>query len=110
MGDRYARSDINEISIGLSIWDMGYRIETLYIDMVIRHIDMVILDIDMGYGLMMTVWTWSSSISTWDILSLCRQALPAALVRNGGGSVRSLMPMAYPAIASAAPVVCNTVR
>jgi len=42
--------------------------------MVIYHIDMVILDIDMGYELMireMTISIWSSSISLWDILSLC---------------------------------------
>ena len=49
MGDRYGRSDINEITIGMSIWDMGYRFGTRYIDMVIYHIDMVILEIDMGY-------------------------------------------------------------
>jgi len=48
MGDRYGRSDINEISIGLSIWNMCYRFGMWYIDMVIYHIDMVILDIDMG--------------------------------------------------------------
>ena len=73
MGDRYGRSDINEISIGISIWDMGYRHGIWYIDMVIYHIDMVILDIDMGYGLMiweMIVSIRSSSVSIWDILSL----------------------------------------
>ena len=73
MGDRYGRSDINEISIGISIWDMGYRFGIQYIDMVIYHIDMFILDIDMGYGLMiweMTVSIRSSPISVWDILSL----------------------------------------
>jgi len=48
MGDRYWRSDINVISIGISIWNMGYRYGTWCIDMVIYHIDMVILDIDMG--------------------------------------------------------------
>jgi len=47
-GDRYGRSDINEISIGLSIWDMGFRYGIRCIDIVIYHIDMVILDIDMG--------------------------------------------------------------
>jgi len=50
MGDRCERSDINEISIGISIWDMGYRYGVWYIDMVIYPIDMVIRDIDMGYG------------------------------------------------------------
>jgi len=48
MGDRYGRSDINGISIGCSIWNMGYRFGIRYIDMVIYYIDMVILDIDMG--------------------------------------------------------------
>jgi hypothetical protein len=74
MGDRYERSDINEISIGLSIWNMGYRFGIRYIDMVIYHIGMVILDIDRGYGLMiweMTVLIWSSWRSTWDISSFC---------------------------------------
>jgi hypothetical protein len=74
MGDRYGRSDINGISIGISMWDMGYRFWIRYIDMVVYHIDMVILDIDMGYGLMiwkMTVSIWSSWRSIWDILSLC---------------------------------------
>jgi len=42
MGDRYGRSDINAISIGISIWNMCYRFGIWYIDM-------VILDIDMGY-------------------------------------------------------------
>ena len=65
--------DINGISIGLSIWDMGYRYGIWYVDMVIYHIDMVIRDIDMGYGLMiweMTISIRSSSIWIWDILSL----------------------------------------
>jgi len=48
MGDRYGRSEINEISIVISIWDMGYRFGIRRIDMVIYHIDMFILDIDMG--------------------------------------------------------------
>jgi len=43
MGYRYGRSDINENPIGLSIWNMVYRFEIWYIDMVIHHIDMVIL-------------------------------------------------------------------
>jgi len=41
--------------------------------MVTYHIDMVMLDIDLGCGLMiseMTVLIWSSSISTWDILTV----------------------------------------
>jgi len=50
VGDRYGRSDIKEISIGVSIWDMTYRYGILVIDMVIYHIDTVILDIDMGDG------------------------------------------------------------
>jgi len=70
MGDRYGRSDVNEISIGFSIWNMVYRYGIWCIDIVIYHIemvilgyrcgiwandmgdgsiDMVILDIDMGY-------------------------------------------------------------
>ena len=54
MGDRYGRSDVNEISIGISIWDMSYRTGIWYIDMVIYHIDMVILHIDMGYLVILT--------------------------------------------------------
>jgi hypothetical protein len=79
MGDRYRRSDINDTSIGISIWDMGYRYGIWYIDMVNHHIDMVIPEIDMGYGLMiweMTVSMWSSSISIWDILSLWYSRVP----------------------------------
>jgi len=83
MGDRYGRSDINEISIGISIWNVIYRYGIGYIDtMVIYHIDMVILDIDMEYGLTiweMTVSIRSSSISIWDILSLCLQVLQREL-------------------------------
>jgi hypothetical protein len=76
MGNRYGRLDVDEISIGLSIWNMvyGYGIWCVAVDTVISHIDMVILDIDMGYGLMiweMTVLIWEMTISTWDILSLC---------------------------------------
>ena len=48
MGDRYGRSDINEISIGISTWNMGYRFGIRYMDMVIYHIDTVISHIDMG--------------------------------------------------------------
>jgi len=48
MGDRYGRLDINEISIGVSKWDMCYRFGIRCINMVIYHIDMVIRDIDMG--------------------------------------------------------------
>jgi hypothetical protein len=79
MGDRYGRSDINEISIGISMRDMDYRYGIWYIDMVINHIDMVGLDIDMGYELMiweMKVSIRSSPISIWDVLSLWRKALP----------------------------------
>jgi len=64
VGYRYGRTDVNEISIGLSIWDMDDRFGIRYIDMVIY---MVILDIDMGYRLMiweMTVSIRSSPIST----------------------------------------------
>jgi len=32
---RHGRSDINEISIGISIWDMGYRLGIWYIAVVI---------------------------------------------------------------------------
>jgi len=72
------------ISIGLSIWDMGYRYGIWDIDMVIYHTDMVILDIDMEYGLIMCemkVSIRSSSISIWDILLLC---LPGATRRTRG--------------------------
>jgi len=51
MAGRYGRSDIDEISIEILIWEMVNRYGIRYIDMVIYHIDMVILDIDMGYGL-----------------------------------------------------------
>jgi len=82
VGDQCGRSDINGISVGMSIWDMGYRFGMRYIDMIIYHIVMVILDIDMGYGLMirqMTVSIRSSSASIWDILSLCEwKPLPLA--------------------------------
>ena len=74
MGDWYGRSDIDEISMGISIWDIDYRHRIWYIDMLIYHIDMVTLDMYMGYGLMiweMTDSIWSSSISIWVILSLC---------------------------------------
>ena len=62
--------------------------------MILHYIDMVILAIDMGYGLMiweMTVWTWSSPISIWDILSLCPPCgLAAAMgfTRGGKGAGR----------------------
>jgi hypothetical protein len=77
MGDRYGRygrSDINETSIRISIWNMGYRFGISIWNVVYRYgylpyryghpgyrygiwdndmrddrIDMVILDIDMGY-------------------------------------------------------------
>jgi len=80
MGDRHGTSDINKISIEISIWDMGYRYGKWYITMVIHHIDMIILDIDMGYGLMiweMTVSIWSSPISIWHVLSLLNPQRPA---------------------------------
>ena len=72
MGDRYGRSNINETSIGISVWNMGYRYGIWDIDMVIYPIDMVILDIGMEYGLMiweMTVSIRSSPISIWDVWS-----------------------------------------
>jgi len=71
--DRYGSADVNGISIGISIWDMGYGYRLRYIDMAIygicvyryghpghrcgiwpndvgdESIDMVILQIDMGY-------------------------------------------------------------
>ena len=50
MGYRYGRSDINDILIGISIWNMGHRHGIWYSDMVIYHIDI-------------------SPISIWDILS-----------------------------------------
>jgi len=49
MGDRYGLSDINEISIGVSIWDVGYRYGIWANDMGDDRIDVVILRIDMGY-------------------------------------------------------------
>jgi len=73
MGDRCGRSDMNEISIGLSVGNMGYRCGLQYVDMVIHHIDMVILGIDIGHVLMiweMIVSIWEMTISIWDILSL----------------------------------------
>jgi hypothetical protein len=33
MGDQYGRSDINEISIAISIWNMGYQFGIWNIDM-----------------------------------------------------------------------------
>ena len=62
-----------DISIWMSIRDMGQQYGIWYIDMVIHHIDMVILTIDMGYGTSiweMTVSIWSSRISIKNILSL----------------------------------------
>ena len=50
---RYGRSDINEISIGISIWDVGYRYGILYI-----------------YGIsiwLSTISIWSSGMSIWDM-------------------------------------------
>jgi len=81
MGYRYGISDINGISIWVSIWNMGYRYGIWVIDMIIHRIDMVILDIDMGYGISiweMTVSILSSWISIWDILSL-RPAVEAGV-------------------------------
>ena len=57
MGYRYGRSDIHEISLGISIWwDMGYRHGHLGCrcglwanDMGDGRIDAVILHIDMGH-------------------------------------------------------------
>jgi len=66
-GHRYGISDINEVSIWVSIWNMGYRYGIWYIDMVIHHIDIFILDIEMGCGISiceMTVSILSSWIST----------------------------------------------
>jgi len=77
VADRHGRSDINGLSIGISIWNIGYRCGVWYINVVIYHIDLVNLDIDMGYGLMiweMTVSIWSSPISICDILSLCSRS------------------------------------
>ena len=68
MGYRYGRPDINGITLGISICNMGYRYGRWYIAMVIYHIDMVILDIDMAL--------LSSPISIWDILSLCSTRAP----------------------------------
>jgi hypothetical protein len=76
MGDRYKRSDINEILIGFSTWDTVYRYWIRYIDVVSYLIDIVIRDIDIGYVLMIWVMTISirlSSVSILDILSLCPQ-------------------------------------
>jgi len=89
MGDRYGRSDISEISIGISIWDMGYRYGVRSTNMIVYHIDMVILDIDTGYGLMIwetRVSIWSSPISIWDISSLCLGGGRS----NGSGGLGSL--------------------
>jgi hypothetical protein len=69
MGYRYGISDINGISIcvsmcidvvyGISTWDMVYRYRIWYIDVDIHHMDMIILDIDMGYGISM----WEMTVS-----------------------------------------------
>jgi hypothetical protein len=59
-----------EISMWISIWDLGYRFGIRCIDMVIYHIDVVILHIDMGYALMIwetIVSKWSSPISIGDM-------------------------------------------
>ena len=72
MGDRYRRSkwevgytwDI-DVDYGLSILHVIWQI-----DMVFYHIHMVILDINMGYGLMISetkVSIWSSWISIWNM-------------------------------------------
>jgi len=71
MRDRHGRSDVNWISIGVSICDMGHRYGIWFTEMVLYHRDMVI---DMGYGLIMwemTVSIWSYWMSIWDISSLC---------------------------------------
>ena len=59
MGD----PDTNDISIRISIWDMGYRFGIWCVDMVIYHIDMVILDIDMGY-----IWSADMGDDSIDIV------------------------------------------
>jgi len=47
---RYVRSDINGISVGISIWNMGYRYGIWYINIMgDDDIDMIISCIDMGY-------------------------------------------------------------
>ena len=65
MGDRYGRSDIDGISMGILIWNTVYRYGKWDIDIVIYHIGMVMLDISMEYWLMiweMTLLMWSSPI------------------------------------------------
>jgi hypothetical protein len=111
MGYGYGRSDINGVSIGMSMWDMGYRSGISYIDTVIHHIDMVVLDIDMGYGLMiweMTVSIRSSPISKLDILSPClqvpapsRSAAASHVPHHGQPSSRGLHLSACPLNVSA---------
>jgi hypothetical protein len=104
MGCRYGTSDINGISIGISIRNMGHPCGIWYIDMVMYHINMVILDIDMGYGLMMwkmTVLIQSSPISIWDIMSdwQCTGTLARAKIAQRYSSFTSnetdTSPMAY---------------
>ena len=88
MGDRYWRSDISEVSIWISIWNMGNRHGIWYIGMVIYHIVMVILDIDMGGGLMMlemTVSIRSYSISIW----ISRQSALPPIAAGVGRSCRT---------------------
>ena len=109
MGHRSGRSDINEISIRMSIWDMVYRYATWYIDMVVYHIDDVILDIDMGYDIEiweMPVSIWSSPISISDILSLWGLAVIARHVfQRTGARAKACVPPLTRAIASR-PLLC----
>jgi len=98
MGDRYGRSDVNDISIMLSIWNMVYRYGIWFVDMVINHhIDMVFLNIDMGYGLM--IWGMTVSICSSpdtvifhiDMAYLDTLALLPALNRGQRLGARGLM-------------------
>jgi hypothetical protein len=73
---RYGRSDVMDISMGLSIWDMCYQYEIWYIDLVIHHIDMVILG------------------SKWDTVS----SLASAHDRTGGSTARCSFSAAHSAV------------
>jgi hypothetical protein len=83
LGDQYGRSDLNEISIVSSIWNMGHRYWTWYVHVVIYHFDMVILDIELGYGLSLREMT----VSIWDILSLRMTPYPVVYAAEPVGRV-----------------------
>jgi hypothetical protein len=62
MGDQYGRSDINEVSIGISKWDMCCRYWIWANHMGDDSIDMVVLEIDMGCLVTLVVSRTQSSL------------------------------------------------